>query len=300
MSQPFTRPALPVLAFTDLDGTLLDHDDYGFDEALPALRRLRDNRIPLVPTTSKTLAEIVELNDEQLHNPHPCIVENGALLCIPEGYFSQLSGSESRNGYQLLRLARPYSHVIAVLHDLRRSHGYRFSGFNDMSCEKVAQLTGLSHAAAACARQRLAGEPLVWEDSEAALATFGHQLAAQGLHLTRGGRFWHVMDATDKGQAMQRLCALYRQAGFERFTTIALGDSPNDAELLAAADIAVIVRRKDGEVLDCRGRRQTLRTETPGPGGWNTAMHQILDQLETTTKPTSNPTTPVTPQAPTG
>ena len=44
----FARPTLPLLVFTDLDGTLLDHDDYGFEPALPALHRLAAAQVPLV------------------------------------------------------------------------------------------------------------------------------------------------------------------------------------------------------------------------------------------------------------
>ena len=85
----FTEPELPLLVFTDLDGTLLDHDDYGFAPALPALERLRAAAVPLIPTTSKTLAETARLS-RALGNGHPCIVENGSAICVPEGYFPGL------------------------------------------------------------------------------------------------------------------------------------------------------------------------------------------------------------------
>jgi mannosyl-3-phosphoglycerate phosphatase len=75
----FRAPELPLLIFTDLDGTLLDHHSYSFSAALPALQRLRRFNIPLIPVTSKTLAELAPLMRE-LDNPHPCIAENGGLM----------------------------------------------------------------------------------------------------------------------------------------------------------------------------------------------------------------------------
>ena len=51
------RPHLII--FSDLDGTLLDHDDYRWQAADPALARLRAANIPLVLNSSKTVPEIL-------------------------------------------------------------------------------------------------------------------------------------------------------------------------------------------------------------------------------------------------
>jgi ribonucleotide monophosphatase NagD (HAD superfamily) len=45
------------LVFTDLDGTLLDHDTYDWTPARDALDRLTRAGIPVVFTSSKTAAE---------------------------------------------------------------------------------------------------------------------------------------------------------------------------------------------------------------------------------------------------
>ena len=75
------------LVFTDLDGSLLDHDTYSYTAALPMLERLSDGGIPVIFVSSKTRSEIVELRGE-LGNNNPFIVENGAAVFIPEGCFS--------------------------------------------------------------------------------------------------------------------------------------------------------------------------------------------------------------------
>jgi len=73
------------VVFTDLDGTLLDHSSYSFEAARPALEGLRARRIPVVPCTSKTRAEVEEIRT-RLRNRDPFVVENGGAALIPAGW----------------------------------------------------------------------------------------------------------------------------------------------------------------------------------------------------------------------
>ena len=66
-----------IMVFTDLDGSLMDHETYAFDEALPALEALAQGDIPVIVVSSKTRAEIIPLVS-QLKLTGPIIAENGA------------------------------------------------------------------------------------------------------------------------------------------------------------------------------------------------------------------------------
>ena len=57
-----------LIIFTDLDGSLLNHEDYSFQDAAPALERVRACNIPLIFTTSKTRKEIEEINGKTRKN----------------------------------------------------------------------------------------------------------------------------------------------------------------------------------------------------------------------------------------
>ena len=71
--------------FTDLDGTLLDHDTYEWSPARPMLDRIREEGWPLVFVTSKTRAEVEGLRTE-MEVDEPFIVENGAAAFFPPRY----------------------------------------------------------------------------------------------------------------------------------------------------------------------------------------------------------------------
>ncbi|WP_455209838.1 HAD-IIB family hydrolase, partial [Kaarinaea lacus] len=167
----------PILVFTDLDGTLLDHDTYQFAEALPALRMLQSLHIPLIPTTSKTVAEIRQIN-ERLTNPHPFIAENGCIIGFPDAYFPlsdlrrSLHNTLHEPPYTLLTLAPLYAEVLDILQMLKEEQGFRFQGFNDLSACEIAKLTQLPLPQAELAKQRLCSEPLIWLGDDVGLEAF--------------------------------------------------------------------------------------------------------------------------------
>lgn len=262
-----------IVVFTDLDGTLLDHETYSFEEALPALGLLRDRDIPLVVCSSKTRAEIEHLR-RRLQNTHPFTSENGGGVFIPSGYFDIPPDSynvEEEGGYQVIRLGARYADLRKALEELR-GEGFDVRGFGDMTAEEVSALTGLSRQEAAMAKERDFDEPFVYKGAE--LKPFIEAIEAKGFHYTKG-RLLHILGDSSKGGAVDILIDLYRRKHGE-IVTIALGDSPNDREMLERADYAVIVRKPDGScdpALDIRG---VIRADGIGPAGWNKAILKLL------------------------
>ncbi len=172
------RPHLII--FSDLDGTLLDHDDYRWQAADPALARLRAANIPLVLNSSKTVPEIRALREE-LGNKDPFIVENGAAVVIPP---HALGNAEE----DVVNFGATRDRVLEVL-GAQRKKGARFRGFTDMSAGELAAETGLDPAAAARAQERLGTEPLIWQGTDEELVHFEEALSAEQLRLVPGGRF---------------------------------------------------------------------------------------------------------------
>lgn len=259
------------LIFTDLDGTLLDHDDYSFTQAIPALKTIQRFNIPLIINSSKTHAEIEDIR-KQMHNNCAFAVENGAALFLPEGKLT----SNNEKLEQII-LGTPQTEILKILKNLRKQHGFCFKGFSDFSTEELMLETGLSKTQATLAKQRLASEPIKWLDTAENLNLFEQSLKNQNLQLIQGGRFLHVMGLNDKSTAM---AWLLNKFNYSNRITIALGDSQNDQKMLEQADYAAVIRKLDNSYLQVnKNPEHIFYSEHPAPLGWQQAIEQLFTKL---------------------
>ena len=262
------------LVFTDLDGTLLDHDTYSWKPAAEALRRLMAEGIPWIFATSKTRAE-TEVWRQKTGNAHPFIVENGGAAFIPEHYFAgSVPGTVRRDNFEVLEWGTPYLELVDALKQAAFLSQCQVRGFHEMSVQEVATSCAMTPELAELAKRREYDEPFVVIGSERATRLV-EAIEAAGLRCTRGGRFWHITGPNDKGAALRALRGLFEQAGGP-VTTISLGDGLNDAPLLKEATLPVVIRSPQA------GRLQELLpnaavTRSPGPAGWAEAVLAILN-----------------------
>lgn len=266
-----------LVVFTDLDGTLLDHHDYSWQAARPALDALKERGYPLILNSSKTVAELTRLSTE-LGLASPLICENGAIVAIP--HTDQPDVNTRDVTYSFKYFASPYSDITSTLQKIKREFGYQFTGFSDMTLEQIMRCTGLDRESAEAASSRQATEPLLWQDTDEALTDFRKQLDQYKLTMTRGGRFYHVMSPADKGQSIQWLVEMYQQQQpGQTITTLALGDSENDLPMLEKVDYPVLVYNPHSKQPDISHLEHARVTSQPGPQGWNNAVLDVLNTI---------------------
>lgn len=269
-----------LIIVSDLDGTLLDHHTYSFDAARPALDKIRELGVPLILATSKTAAEIEQVS-RALDISHPAIVENGSGLHVPNGYFDGDVLATARRD-----ITPRYNDVIDLLKVIEEPLRGRFKGFSQMSLAEIRQRTGLCEEDARRAKQRQWSEPGIWTGTHSEHQQWVREVRRRGLMVAQGGRFTTVSFGGNKADGLKTVLALYRasQPAIAKpeteFTTIALGDAPNDIEMLAAADVAVIIKGvKYDQMNDLEqlARGEVWRPEVAGPEGWNSAVNRALD-----------------------
>lgn len=251
-----------LLVFSDLDGCLLNHGDYSFQPALPALSRLQSLGVPLILASSKTEAEMHHWA-EAIGNVETLICENGGVVV---------------NGADRTMLGMPRDEVIAKLETLREQ--YSFRTFTDMGVEGITETTSLPKEQAIKSADRKTTEPLQWKDTDDKIDSFVAAVESQGLTCRRGGRFWHIAAPVDKGTGMAFVLESFNSNAKDKCQTVALGDSPIDIPMLEQSNYPIVIPNPHSSALMNVDHPRTMTANFPGPTGWNAAINCLLDELK--------------------
>ncbi len=289
-----------LLIFTDVDGTLIDFATYEPGPATGALERCRRLGVPVIPVTSKSAVEIVRLRS-RLGLEAPFAVENGAAIWVPvtdpvASAAGSLAGerdipADTRDGYLRVVSGTPRAELVAGLDDVLSGLGVENRSLSAMTTEEVAERTGLGSAAAAAAADREFSEPflllregrmLTPDERIALFPELEMRARERGLTCLLGGRFFHLLGVHNKGTAVRFLIEAYRRslaAGEPPPLTMALGDAPNDGDMLAVVDHPVLIARPDGTHASLFRLAGLERVDGIGPAGWAVAVSARLDAL---------------------
>ncbi|MGP3593046.1 mannosyl-3-phosphoglycerate phosphatase-related protein [Vagococcus sp. WN89Y] len=262
----------PLLVFTDVDGTLCDSHTGEWQAAADWLTRLREHHVPVILCSSKTAAEMIDLQKTLGLQGLPFIAENGAVIQLDEKW-------QDDENYPRIITGSPHEEIANVLSQMRHKNGWKFTTFSELGEHVLAELTGLTATQAGLAHLQEASETLIWRDSDKQMAAFDAALAQLGLRFVQGARFWHVLDErAGKDQAVNWLTRRYRHYTGKRYSTLGLGDGPNDAPLLDSVDYAIVVKglNREGIVLRKDTPDRVYRTQQEGAAGWREGLDQFF------------------------
>jgi len=275
------------LVVTDLDHTLIENPSQ-IPAAGDALRRLAQRGLVTVLASSKTFAEMEDLQRQAGLPPQPFIFENGGGIGWPLGQWPAQAAGEAggeaagapllvQGAYGAIAAAGDLTKLGAILAELASAGGFRFRRFDELPLDTISTLTGLDTRLAALARQRLTSLPLLWEDGSDKLAGLQQALAGHGLGAVSGGQFVHVGPPCDKATALTQVRQwLGGQAAMGRM--LACGDSDNDRGLLEAADIALVFSSAKRPPLALS--RPCTVVPAGGPGPWLEAVEAALESSQ--------------------
>ncbi|OEF23212.1 HAD-IIB family hydrolase [Vibrio rumoiensis] len=270
------RNQLPII-FTDLDGTLLDHDDYSAKPVEGLLKELKQAQIDVIPNTSKTFAELIELRTK-LGLTCSFVIENGAAVYFPMSSFpEQPRDCVAKGEYWVKYFSLPRPHWQALLEKASLDFNGLFRAFYQMTTSELCKLTGLTYDNAMKANQRECGEPVYWLGDDVQKVAFIQHLEKQGAQVLQGGRFLHISDHNDKGQAMLWLLEQYQiDMPNQSMVSIALGDSQNDVAMLERAGIAVRIASKHHDKPILERTEGVIDSQAFGPRGWDQEIRALL------------------------
>ncbi len=230
------------VVFSDLDGTLLNNK-YSFESAGESLEILKEQEIPLILVSSKTMAEI-EFYRKKLENNHPFISENGGAIFIPKNYFfkenkeklKRLKGL--REKYKVVELGVSYKKLVSVLGKIKKK--IFIKGFSDMSGKELSKDSGLSLKQAKLAKKREYDEAFKLENKKDEKIIF-KLIKKHGLNYTKGGKYYHILGDNDKGKAVEILKEFYKKK-YGKVFAIGLGDSENDLPMFRVVNKSFLIK----------------------------------------------------------
>jgi mannosyl-3-phosphoglycerate phosphatase len=245
---------MSYIIFTDLDGTLLDHHNYSYDDALPIIEKIKAKNIPLIFTTSKTKQEC-EILQNKMGIDMPFIVENGAAIYGLD---------------EVVVLGLRVEIIREFLEQFKEKFGIK--AFYDMSVEEVMQKTGFDKTNALLSKQREFSEPFLMED-ESRIVELKRVAKKSGLKVLKGGRFYHLVGQDqDKGRAVLKVLQMM---GLDK-RSIALGDNYNDLDMLRVVDQPVLIPYKEGEYIKT-DIKNLIKAPHTGSKGWAEVLGEIIE-----------------------
>ena len=263
-----------MVLFTDLDGSLLDHDTYSVRAALPAMDLLLRRKIPVVPVSSKTAAEIRRWA-RLLDLSGPFVSENGCGIHYPQGYFKADPPSAVRQGREWkISLGIDIEDVKQALKKLANVEEFQYRTFDQMSTDELSALTDLTAEELVMALKREHDLPFIILGDHCP-DRIREQAASMEFHFTRGGRFYHLAGGCDKGKAVRALTDLYKEE-MNAPLFISIGDSFNDLPMFEETDLAFLVQKPDGSYDPLIPDSTARKVRGVGPVGWRAAVEEVM------------------------
>lgn len=262
-----------MVIFTDLDGTLIDFDTYSATLTAPRVKQLLAAGIRVVFCSSKTRAEQQALM-RSIGIKTLGIVENGSGLYVPDGIdlFLNHPASQPVDGGRLIAFGRPAAQIRASIATVSAALQLDLRPYSALSDAHIAKLTGLSPAGAARARARDFSETLTATLGPDQWAEVQHTFAQHDLQCLCGGRFYTVSaQGCHKGTALRATLKEISASSPAALTSIAIGDSFNDVDMLRAADLPYLVQQPGGTWHQIELDGLTL-IPAIGPAGWGPAI----------------------------
>lgn len=269
--------------FTDLDGTLLDHDTYEWHPADAAIGLLKRLLIPIIINTSKTRSEVNDLHSEMNLDMSPFVVENGSAIVFKQAPMGLINKIKNNKKYHFIDGFHTYvfgierDELCQWLLNIRSKYNFSFESYQDWSIDTIMDKTGLPKEKALASQKKEYSEPFIWNGTDDELCEFISLAEKSGYSILKGGRFYHLQGRITKATAYtfinQYQSDLYPESNTLKY--IALGDNYNDVDMLNQADLAICIKSPVNDFPEVNNP-SVIYSREYGPKGWNTELLNLL------------------------
>ena len=261
-----------IIIFTDLDGSLLNKDTFMFDEIEDYFRELISKGIKIIPNSSKTEAELSDLN-KQYNLDLSFIAENGSsiygLNLIHKNLPERISLSRSTD-----QIYKVYSENIPS--DLKQ----KITFILKLKLKEQKEIFGLPLNKMMLAIKRDHSIPIRFNGTEIEKNEFVKIINDSGLTIQTGGRVMNICDNVNKSKAMSKTIELINKEIDNEIITIGVGDNQNDIDMLKQSDYPCLVKNNsfDSSLVNIDN---LIQSTEPSPRGWADVIKTTIQKIKT-------------------
>ena len=263
-----------IIFLTDLDGTMLSHDNFSCDSIKNDIINLLESGIIIIFNSSKTRKEIENIS-KSFGVIFPYICENGGEFILPE-----LQANEEKNKLYNLKLGKEIEEIQFVWDTYTRSELKNKCKFiKDMEVYYQSKILGIKNEFLDNALARQFSLPFLFEGSNCELESLRIDLKKLGLNIKKGGRVHNLSADHDKNSYFDILRNYFKiKNKFPRI--VGFGDHDNDREFLESSDVACIIKQYNGAYLNLiNPPKKVFYSESCAPTGWVEEAYKALDYM---------------------
>ena len=264
------------IIFTDLDESLLNENKYDGKVLDKYIRKLLSENFFIIALTSKTYKEVISLYKEN-NIKLPFSSENGAAFYIP-----RCNKEEELKFKKILnRKSVQVKEIEKCLNNLNIKYPDSFLKIKDLNIEDQMKITSLNKEQLLNFYKRDFSVSLLWNSSTRLLNDFNKNIESYNLKITFGGKMFNISGNHNKLDALKYFEKFYENNFDKRnSTTISIGDSQNDIEILNYTDYSGIVRRKDKKKIKLLKSKKVYKSKNIAPKGWIEVLNLIRKDME--------------------
>ncbi|MDR0462990.1 MAG: DUF1905 domain-containing protein [Pseudomonadales bacterium] len=242
------------LLLTDLDGTLLNRNDFSFADATSVLHELKKQNLPMLFVTSKTKSEVTDLIGQigDWNNLGFIPECGGAIFVRPQSFLDSILSSNiefKKQGIWHIYNEQPirYSELSLLIKKTALKSELQIKTISDLTHEELISITHLKYDQIQKMKDRQYQEGfLILSDEktkECNFDSFQKHLIVQKVKVNHGGIFYQASYFT-KSDQVELIKNIIRKNDTS-VQLIGFGDSPSDLEFLSLCDQAYYTHDAD-------------------------------------------------------
>ena len=271
---------MSLIIFSSLDRILVETERSKISAAKNILEQLQLRNIPLVFISDRTRAA-VSAWQARLEINTPFIVEYGSGIFLPNDCNFDFVATIPQGNYHVKQLGCTYTEARAALKAIQEDISKILRGFGDMSDADIQKLVDISLDEAKQDKAREFSEVFI-NPTRIRLATLKKTALEYGFKVIAGKSLSSIVggDASKK-TAIEWLLQNYSSLQSEKkITSVGIGTSDRDVELLGAVDVPVVVPNNE-EIEQNLAKSHYKIVSSSDFAGWLEALDFALNTVET-------------------